>query len=202
MRLVVDTDAFCKLALAELLSDCVALFGAEIEECGRLPALPHMLRRGSLPRSFGEAACKRLIPIAERMPTVRASHSWLEKLAAVTAIDPGEAILFSAAAEEQLPVISGDLRALRALKDIEGFPDTLAGRVVIPEAVLLALCHRIGPDVLRVKLEPVRDVDAVIGICFSPGSAEPAEGLRSYFRERNADLAPLVLWEPHTGADS
>ena len=45
MRLLIDSDAFCKLAASGLLSDAAALFNGE---CGRLPALPHMLRRGQL----------------------------------------------------------------------------------------------------------------------------------------------------------
>jgi hypothetical protein len=202
MLLLVDTDVFCKLGLAELLYDCLALFGATIGESGRLAALPYMLRRGSLPRLYGEEACMRLIPVAERMPVVlQGSAAWLDRLAPITAIDPGEAILFSAAAEGGLPVVSGDLRALRAVKDVEGFPDALAGRVVVLEAVLLALCQRLGPDMLRARLHPLQDVDAVIGICFSPTNQQPEECLLSYFRERRAHLAPLILWDPNTGAD-
>ena len=96
MRLLVDSDAFCKLAASDLLSDAAALFRAKLAECGRLPALPYMLKRGGLPQTYGTAACGRLIPLAENMPAVEhASTSWLEQLAPNPAIDPGEAILIS-----------------------------------------------------------------------------------------------------------
>ena len=117
MRLLVDSDAFCKLAASDLLSDAAALFDAELRECGRLPALPYMLRSGGLHWTYGAAVCERLIPLAESMPAVQqVSNLWLEQLAPIPAIDPGEAILFATAADLQLPVLSGDLRALRTLK--------------------------------------------------------------------------------------
>ena len=47
-RLLVDTDAYCKLGVAELLVDAVAVLGVAVDECGRLAALPFMLRRGRL----------------------------------------------------------------------------------------------------------------------------------------------------------
>jgi hypothetical protein len=121
---------------------------------------------------------------------------WLERLAPIPAIDPGEAILLAAAAERMLPVISGDVRALRALKDIDGFPEALAGRIVVLEAVLLGLCRHLGHEVVQERIEPIREIDKVIGICFSPAGASPEEGLRSYLRDRRSELAPLVLWHP------
>ena len=46
MRLLLDTDAFCILAASGLLHDAVDLLGMDLAVCGRLPALPHMLRKG------------------------------------------------------------------------------------------------------------------------------------------------------------
>lgn len=195
MRLLVDNDAFCKLAISDLLSDAAALFDAELRECGRLPALPYMLRRGRLPRTYGIAACERCIPVAEIM-TVAAGppEPWLERLTPVPEIDPGEAILFAVAAGRGLPVLSGDLRSLRALRRVEGFSEALAGRIVLLEAILLGLCRTIGAEVVRERIEPVRQADAVIRICFSPDTRVPEEGLGSYLQERRRELGPLVLW--------
>ena len=194
MRLLVDSDVFCKLAASDLLSDTAALFRAAPRECGRLPALPYMLRRGGLVRTFGVAACERMVPLAESMPRVHASSSWLEQLAPIPAIDPGEAILFAAAAELRLPVISGDLRALRALRSLDRFPEALAGRIVVLEAVLLALCGHLGAPAVRARVESIPQADTVMRVCFSPDVQEPEVGLRSYLRDRRSDLAPLVLW--------
>ena len=195
MRLLVDSDAFCKLAASNLLSDAATLFDAELRECGRLPALPYMLRRGALPRTYGADACYGWIPLAESMPPIeQAPMMWLDQLTPIPAIDPGEAILFSVAAELALPVISGDVRSLRALKSLGQFAEALAGRVVLVEAVLLALCGRFGTGAVRGRVEPIRGIDTVIRTCFSPGVQEPEVGLRSYLRDRESKLAPLVLW--------
>ena len=195
MRLLVDSDAFCKLAACDLLSDAAMLFDAELPDCGRLGALPYMLRRGGLPRTYGARVCDRLIPVAESMPAIRqVSTSWLEELAPIPAIDPGEAILFATAADLQLPVLSGDLRALRALKRLDGFPEVLEGRIVPLEAVLLALCRGLGTAAVKERIEPVQHIDTVMRSCFSPGAPDPEQGLRSYLRNRRRELAPLVLW--------
>ena len=195
MRLLVDSDAFCKLAASDLLSDAAMVFDAELPDCGRLPALPYMLRRGGLPRTYGARLCDRLIPVAESMPAIRrVFNSWLERLAPIPAIDPGEAILFATAADQQLPVLSSDVRALNALKSLDGFPEVLADRIILLEAVLLALCGELGAATVRERIEPVRHVDTVMGICFSPGVPDPEQGLRSYLRHRRSELAPLVLW--------
>ena len=129
MRLLVDSDAFCKLAASDLLSDAAALFHAELGECGRLPALPHMLRRGQLRRTYGTTACDRLIPLAESMPpVVDSSTSWLEQLTHIPDIDPGEAILFATAADSE---DAGHNRVISdrcmALKRLDRFSEALRG---------------------------------------------------------------------------
>ena len=40
-RLLVDTDAFCKLGVAGLLTDAIGVLGVTVENCGRLAALPY-----------------------------------------------------------------------------------------------------------------------------------------------------------------
>lgn len=198
MRLLVDSDAFCKLAASDLLSDAAALFHAEVGECGRLPALPHMLRRGQLRRTYGTTGCERLIPLAEGMPPVlHDAASWLDELTPIQAIDPGEAILFATAADLRVPVVTGDIRSLRALKNLDRFREALEGRIAVLEAILLALCGQIGTATVRSRVESAPQVDTVMRICFSPGVEEPESALRSYLRDRKRELAPLVLW----GAD-
>ncbi|WP_420442281.1 hypothetical protein [Candidatus Palauibacter sp.] len=198
MRLLVDSDAFCKLAVSGLLSDAAALFNAELGECGRLPALTHMLRRGQLRQTYGATACDGLIPLAESMPSVVSPPtSWLEQLTLICDVDPGEAILFATAADRRIPVLTGDIRSLRALKNVDRFPEALEGRVAVLEAVLVGLCGRLGTAAVRARVESVPQADTVIRICFSPGVEEPELALRSYLGDRRRELAPLVLW----GAD-
>lgn len=201
MKLVFDTDAFCKLAVAELLEDAAQLLTASLPECRRLPALPHMLRKGRLAKKLGPDACAAMIPIAEAMPPLPVcTNPWLDKLALVEAIDPGEAQIFAlAAAEASLFVVSGDKRALRSLKAVEGITEVLAGRVVVLEAVLLGLCDRLGPNELRQRVAPLMTADRMVQICFSAAGAEPDDALSSYYRSLAEELRPLVLWDPRAG---
>jgi len=197
MKLLVDTDAFCKLAVAGVLEDAVRLLGAELSDCGRLPALPHMLRRGRLRKKYGTEACDYLLPLAESLrPILETPGVWLDRLTAIEAIDPGEAQLFDVAAEHDMVVLTGDKRALLVAKDVAGFPTALAGRIVVLEAILLALCDSIGVNELRRRVQPLLALDLVASICFSGAVSDPRVGLQSYFESVAAGVAPLVLWAP------
>ena len=200
MRLLVDTDAFCKLAVCGLLKDAVRLLGVSLPECGRLPALPHMLRRGRLRKKYGDKNCELMLPVAESIsPVPEPGDAWLEKLVPIEAIDPGEAQIFAAAAQFEIMVMTGDKRALAALKNITGFPTALEGRIVTLEAVLIALCNHIGPDEIRHRLQPSMENDQMIRICFSNPGSDPLECLRSYYDDLAGGVAPLVLWDPWSG---
>src|SRR5689334_22220285 len=100
MKLLVDTDAFCKLGVTALLLDLVQAVGVDLQDCSRLPALPHMLRRGSIRRRYGDVACEALLPLAESIPVIpQPSNVWLEQLVNIETVDPGEAQLLAVAAE-------------------------------------------------------------------------------------------------------
>lgn len=196
MKLLVDTDAFCKLGVAGLLEDAAGIFGAGLHDCGRLPALPYMLRRGGLRNLLGADACDALIPVANAMPVVKPGIvTWLDKLTPIESIDPGEAQIFAAAAESSLVVVSGDKRAIHAMNDVEGLAVLLSGRVAVLEAVLLALCDRLGSEAVRSRIVPLAAAhDEMIKVCFSPSNPDPREGLLSYYNGFAAEVAPLVLW--------
>lgn len=197
MKLLVDTDAFRKLAASGLLHAAVNLLGANPNECGRLPALPHMLKRGQLRSANGSAGCDQMIPIALSMPIVlQADDIWLDKLTQVQAIDIGEAQLFAVGAETGALVMTGDKRALRALKNIADFPDALAGRIVALEAILIALCDRLGPENVRQRVQVLAPSDRMVQSCFSTGNSDPRDGLLSYYGELKGEVEPMVLWNP------
>ena len=200
MKLLVDTDAFCKLGIAGLLADAVGVLGGNLSDCGRLPALPHMLRRGKLVRHYGLAACNGLIPLAQTMPSIpQANIASLEPFASIDAIDPGEAQLFAAATEFDLTILSGDKRALRALKPVLESSVALSWRVVVLEATLLALCDQLGSNVLKQRVAPLISYDRMMSVCFSPGNPDPRECLRSYYKRLAAEVHPLLLWDPSIG---
>lgn len=201
MQLLVDTDIFCKLAVGGILDDAVRVFGVELDQCGRLAALPHMLRRGKLRKQLGDAASEALIPRAEAVPVLPTPEpTWLDKLAPVPQIDPGEAQLFALAAQEGLIVVSGDKRALTALKAVAEVRDALAGRIVVLEALLIRLCDVHGSAEVRARIGPMAAVDKMVQVCFSPGNPDPTGALLSYYGSLVRDLAPLELWNPRPEA--
>lgn len=200
MKVLVDTDAFCKLGLAGLLTDAAAVLGAQFADCARLPALPHMLRRGSVPKRFGQTNCESLQDLAGAIPPLQPVEGpWLDRFLPVPGIDPGEAQLFSAAADQKLFVLSGDKRALRAIGAVEGAVDGLAGLVVTVEAALIALHRSIDANDLRSRVAALRPFDTTVGICFSDSNSDPLTALWSYYRNLASEVAPLALWQPPSG---
>ena len=174
MNLLVDTDAFCKLGVAALLEDAAGVFGARLTECGRLAALPYMLRKGNLVRRYGRDTCNALLSHAEAMPIhPTPGATALEPLTQKETIDPGEAQLFAAAAEFGFMIITGDKRAVRALKHVTEIHAQLAGRIVTLEAVLLKLCEKLGLEDLRQRIRPLTSHDKAVPDLFLYGEFGP-----------------------------
>lgn len=200
MKLLIDTDAFCKLAIGNILDDAVGLFLADLASCGRLPALPYMLRKGRLRKILGVQISDGLICLAESIPVLGPPDvEWFDKLASAQTIDPGEAQLYAVAAASGATVISGDKRALRSLKEIAGYAEALTGRIVVLEALLVALCDQLGVVEVGSRVQPLLAYDKVVGICFSPENPDPRGALFSYYQSLATELEPLVLWNPCPG---
>jgi hypothetical protein len=197
MRLLVDTDAFCIFAAASLLESVAEILGVDIANCQRLPALPHMLDRGNLRRKLGDELADQLKPRAASLSVVSDAPShWLDQLVGISGIDAGEAQLFALAAESEILVLTGDRRALRALKDVPRVVEALKSKVVIPTAALFGLCSAIGEEELRRKMEPALHLDRVLEVCFSKNNLEPLKAVVSYLRADCSELAPLAVWRP------
>ncbi|MCF8047098.1 MAG: hypothetical protein K9L19_06115 [Desulfarculaceae bacterium] len=203
MPLVIDTDAFCKLSVAGLLQEAVEFFGVGLHECFRLPALPHMLIRGGLVRKFGREACEAMAPDATAMLVLpKPSDTWLDLMTPIDAIDPGEAQIIAAAAESDLMILTGDKRALLALIDIEGIANVLGGRIVVLEAILLALCDSLGADEVRRRVVELVPRDTMFRICFSATDQPPQKCLQSYYDDLAAKLGAIRLWNPRGGGET
>jgi hypothetical protein len=200
-RLLVDTDIFCKLGIARLLEPAVAILGFALSDCRALPPLPHMLRKGKLPKLFGVEACTSLVPLAESMSSgAPISTASLEKLTPIDRIDVGEAQLLAAVADLGDLLLTGDKRALVAVGQLPNFPPLLAGKIATMEAVLISLCSKLGGDAVCAAVQPIIEKDQMIRACLSPGSGDPRIGLRSYFESLKREVAPLELWKPVEGA--
>lgn len=198
MKLLIDTDIFWKLAICDLLDDALQLLGSTRESCGRLPALPFMLARGRLRNKLGDVYCCGLIQIAESMPVIApAEAKWLDLVSQIPEIDPGEALIYATAAATNGSIfLSSDKRALGVLKNIQEYVGVLSGRIVILEAILLALCDRLGVTEVTQRIQPLLCHDIMIRACFSPGNPNPPAALHSYLSDAAANLVPLVLWQP------
>ena len=196
-QLLIDTDAYCKLGVAGLLTDAIALLGVQLEDCGRLAALPYMLQRGRLREKFGADVCDSLKHLAKDIPiAIQPSNCWLDPLSAVTSIDPGEAQLLAASAEHGQMLVTGDKRGLYGVKDILGYSEALDGRVVVLEAILSELCVSLGVNEIRSRIRPLMEVDVAVRLCFSDENVSPSVGLLSYFQDLAVGLRPLKLWRP------
>ena len=198
MQLLIDTDAFCKLAIGGVINDSVRLLDADLATCGRLPALPYMLRRGRLRARYGPELCDALIPLVDTMPIVEvSSRLYLDQLAAIPEIDPGEAQLFAKMAGTELHLITGDKRSVRALKSVSDLTHVLAGRIIVLESILLALCEDLGLKEIQERTNELRHLDNVVQVCFSEPNDDPEGCLASYFSQLVKEVQPLHLWQPH-----
>jgi hypothetical protein len=197
IRVLIDTDAFCKLAISGLLSDALAILNVNTSQCGRLPALPYMLRKGALPRIYGAEACSGIVDFAMGVASITdPDPEWIDRLLQVPDIEVGEAQLFAFAAANSLMVITGDKRSLQALKNIDIYIDALAGRIVVLEALLLILCNQLGQDELRNRIGGIIESDKMLKICFSSENSDLRQGLESYYRDIVCSVQPLLLWDP------
>lgn len=194
-RLLVDTDAFCKLAAADLLDEVLALLGVSRDQCAVLPALPHMLEKGRLRRDYGEAAADGLLKLSGEFPIApEASEEWLDLLAAVPSIDPGEAQLFALAAEHGIRVLTGDKRSLEALAKVSNIHPRLDGRIVSLEAALTGLTKGAQQAQLRRKGSILGQYDQMARAVFASKGSDLDEALDSYTRDLESRVKPLVLW--------
>ena len=198
MKLLIDTDAFCKLGCSGLLSDVVeCIADTKVSECGRLAALPHMLRKGQLRQAYGKSACDMLIPLADSMPLhPTPNQDWQDRLVSIDEIDFGEIQILAAAADTETIVLTGDKRALQALSKVRGAGEIFGGRIAVLEAALISLYDKIGPSELRRRTGPLSKVDSVTRICFSEGNRDPLDCLTFYFTDICNKVDPLTLWQP------
>jgi hypothetical protein len=150
-----------------------------------------------LRKNLGDALADELITIAKQIPAIPdAPANWLNRLTAIPEIDTGEAQLLAFTAQHDVLFLTGDKRALRALKTIPDFITAVAEKVITPEAVLLSLCTSRGDDLIRRQIQPALHLDKTLQVCFSAGNRSPREALTSYIRADEIDLAPLLLWCP------
>jgi len=199
MHLLIDSDVFCKLEICGLMDEAMRILGFARENCRRLPALPHMLRRGTIFNKYGAQACTAMMPSAMSVEAApNADPEVLEKMKSLPSVNPGEAQLVALAVSYGDYVLTGDKNSLNALKELVDISRAVSGRIVILETLLLAMCDACGTEWLRERIQPLRAHDRVVEVCFTEATADPKAALKSYVDSIKTDLAPMVLWE-YTG---
>jgi hypothetical protein len=194
-QLLIDTDAFCKLAAADLLDEALALLGVNRTQCAVLPALPYMLERGRLRKKYGDVESGRLRKLADEFPVApNSSSKWLDVLSAESSIDPGEAQLFALAAEHDIRILTGDKRALEALAKVSDIHSHLSGSVVTLESVLTGLNEQLPETLLRQKGKVLGEHDQMAKAVFGSTASNLGEALDSYLRDVESRTQPLRLW--------
>ena len=194
-QLLIDTDAFCKLAAAELLDEVLALLGVNRTQCAVLPALPYMLERGRLRKKYGDFKSDRLRKLADEFPVApNSSSKWLDELSAESSIDPGEAQLFALAAEHEIRILTGDKRALEALAKVSDIHPHLSGNVVTLESVLTGLHEQLPETQLRQKGKVLGQHDQMAKAVFGSTASDLGEALNSYLMDVESRTQPLRLW--------
>lgn len=204
MRLLSDSDIFCKLGAIGLLDEAAKLLGGDSAKIERLTALPIMLRRerSKLRQQYGATTADALAARAEQLPVVPLPPlEFADLLVDKADIDAGEVQLLALAAADTLLLMSGDKRAMTAVaRQVPQLLPHLAGKIVCLEAVLLALCLKLGVERVFAAVEPYRAIDGVFKTCFS-NRTETMAGLESYLHSLSGTVAPLVLWSPIGGAE-
>lgn len=178
-----------------MLDEVLALLGVSRDQCAVLPALPYMLGKGPLRKRYGDATADGLRKLAGEFPVApAASEEWLDLLAAVPSIDPGEAQLFALAAEHGIRILTGDKRALEALAKVSSIHPHLEGRIVSLEAALTGLTKETPEPQLRRKGTILGQYDQMAKAVFASPRSDLGEALDSYMRDLESKAKPLVLW--------
>ncbi len=194
MKILFDNDAFIKLAMADLLGESIDLLGGSLSQCVRLASLPFMLRKNKLRSRYGEAIADKVLKLAEKVPALSPVQSrWEDALLETHEIDPGEAILFASAAEQNCIVVTGDKRALRALKSVDGILECLNNKFVSIEGLLIALCSKFGNEEVHERTQDLSQHDVAVGVCFTKNDIDPIPKLKVYLDELKRDVDPLQL---------
>ncbi len=204
--LFVDSDAFVLLAGASMLEACAGSLGVHRSNIRRLDALPHMLRKGRLPRTYpaeviaaAMASCTAIAPLTAA-PSEQSS-AWVTD---APGIDSGEAFLFAHMLDNpRALLLSGDKRALRALvgtASLAAVATSVAGRIVCVEAALSLLVRDRGILGVSQAFQPLLTASATLRVVFSEALSTDQDqclvALDAYFRHLNADTGGALLWRP------
>jgi hypothetical protein len=204
VKLFFDNDAIKKLAEADLLSEAVSIIRASgcqvyVLSTARFKFHTHNETKGA--KKFGIDVHRRIrdfIAAAQVARVVEGAD--YDVLAAVVGIDPGEAILFAAAAAEPSALlITGDKTSIRALSNAATcatIARALKRRVICVEQIVSQVIEAKGFQYVRQKIASSAIHDGSLKLVFSRGlssrEADVREGLASFIRDLRHDSGDLL----------
>lgn len=203
MQLLLDVDAAVKLAHWRLLIELPVLLGCQWQDIATISSLRYRaLRAQDAPdgRLFHtcEAASLVLAALEHMQPLPAPDPDRLAAFQDVPGIDPGEALLFSLAADQgDAVVLTGDKRALGALATLAPeMGELLRGRVLTVESIVELALRHFGIDWLRERVCPSKDIDKAIAAVMGSRCDAPEdsvrEGLQSYLRDVRRRTGPFL----------
>lgn len=201
MRLFIDVDALCKCAHWGILDYLPELLGFNWTDSATLSSLKYRAKRaqqtpdGKLFKTTA-AASAACITIAQMQSNLEPDAELLAEIDGIAGIDPGEAILFSAAAKnEDIFILTGDKRALRALAKLTKSEkmEKLHHKFFCIEMLILKLLDQHGLEWVRNKICPFKDIDkaviVILGSHCDAGESSVRDALAAYIDELNRDCA-------------
>lgn len=203
MRPLVDVDAAAKLAHWQMLMELPGLLQVGLAECAVLTSLEFRAKRrigAAKPDKVfvTEEAAEMAIQFAALAGRLDAVEP-LAELQDLPDVDPGEAILLSAAIlDRRAVIITGDKRAIRAVAQLcQPLREKLAGRVMCIEQILLKALAVHGLTWLRdhVCIPPRTEKSALVIMgsrCDAPFESVQA-ALSSYIGEMASLCEPSLL---------
>lgn len=204
MALLIDVDAFSKLAHWRILPELPTLTGEQWGTMSTLGSLAFRAQRASIKpdmKLFQTTAAAQAAVVAlskmTGLPDVESKE--LSAFQDVVDIDAGEAVLLAVMSRNQdLRLLTGDKRALRSLSRADhGLRSQYTGRVILLEQAILCALELYGIHWLRERICAERGIDTAIEIvmgsrCDAPDQAVK-DGLLSYIQEMSVLCNPALV---------
>lgn len=183
----VDNDILGKLVTCQLFESTVQIFNLSFEDVYILETAKYKFRKDWEKVNKGKARrleaglikYPELLQLCDGLTTISESDidiDMLVKLNDIDDIDIGEAQLTVAAMQSvksgrPTQLITGDKRFIKALAGMESpiIQESLCGRVICFEQIILMNINTIGFEQIKAKVVPVRDCDKAIKAAFGSG---------------------------------
>jgi hypothetical protein len=194
----VDNDIIVKLAALDLFDDALKALGVTYGEVFVLSTAKFKLgvakNSAKAKARYGELVFDRIAAFVNQVQQVESAPSVEEQalLADVPGIDPGEAILISAASQNPTSLLAtGDKRALSALVAAPKCSPVvvrLDGRFICLEQIVLRTINSLGFQVVLDRVLPGIECDSALRAVFGSGRLAQEPGVRAALKSYVDDL--------------